>query len=200
MWREIRADYRRYRATGARSWVGVVFFTQGFWATATYRLARACWLRRGVPVLGLVLHVCAVVAQKGIEIVTNISLPAQCEIGPGLFVAHFGPTIVHGDARLGANCNLSQGVSIGIAGRGVARGCPVLGDRVFVGPNAVVFGPITIGDDAAIGAGAVVTKSVPARGVAVGNPAQVISLAGSFDFVAYDGMETDPARREAMVA
>lgn len=147
------------------------------------------------------MHILSVFAEKAVEILTKISLPAQGEIGPGLFVPHFGPTVVNGAVRIGRNCTLSQGVSIGVGGRGAARGCPVLGDRVFVGPNAVIFGAITIGDDAAIGAGAVVTKAVPARGVAVGNPAKVISEAGSFDFVVYDGMESDPLRAasQAMV-
>ncbi|MBL7956618.1 MAG: serine acetyltransferase, partial [Flavobacteriales bacterium] len=49
---------------------------------------------------------------------------------------------------------------------------PRFGDRVDIGANAVVIGPITIGDDALIGAGAVVVKDVPPNCVAVGNPAR----------------------------
>jgi serine acetyltransferase len=70
----------------------------------------------------------------------------------------------------------------------------VIGDRVHFGANAVILGKITIGDDAVIGPGAVVMSSVPARGVAMGNPARVIGNGGSFEFVNYDNKETDPAR------
>jgi serine O-acetyltransferase len=99
---------------------------------------------------------------------------------------------------LGTNCNLAHGVTIGLAGRGERRGAPKLGNRVFVGTNAVVVGKITIGDDVMIGAGSVVTTSVPPRGVVLGNPARVVSFDGSFDHIAYDGMDTDPERLESL--
>jgi acetyltransferase-like isoleucine patch superfamily enzyme len=51
----------------------------------------------------------------------------------------------------------------------------VLGDGVDVGPNVVILGPVTIGDHAVIGAGAVVLCDVPAYGVAVGNPARLLA-------------------------
>jgi len=60
-------------------------------------------------------------------------------------------------------------VAIGVGGRGDERGLPTLGDRVHVGVNAIIIGRITIGDDAAIAAGAVVTRSVPPRAVVMGN-------------------------------
>ena len=46
--------------------------------------------------------------------------------------------------------------------------------------------------------GAVVNKSVPARAVVLGNPARVVSYDGSFDYVFYDGMDLDPARRASL--
>ncbi|NJO83641.1 MAG: hypothetical protein HC828_13105 [Blastochloris sp.] len=81
-----------------------------------------------------------------------------------------------------------------MAGRGAHAGLPTLGDRVFVGVGAKLFGRINIGDDVAIGAGAIVTQSIPDCAVAVGMPARVISYKGSFDFVIYAGMHTDPDR------
>jgi maltose O-acetyltransferase len=49
-----------------------------------------------------------------------------------------------------------------------------IGDNVWIGGGAIVLAGVTIGDDAVVGAGAIVTKDVPARTVAVGNPARVV--------------------------
>src|ERR1051326_7984641 len=191
-------DYWRYRAAGARNFLSVVALTQGFWATAGFRLchwmiAHLRW--RGVRVL---VKIRSLLLEKFIEVVTGISIPAQCNIGPGLYVGHFGGIFIDARSRLGENCNVAQGVTIGEGGRGELHGMPVIGDRAHVGANAVILGKITIGDDAVIGPGAVVMSSVPARGVAMGNPARVVGLSGSFEFVNYDNMEKDPARSLAL--
>lgn len=55
---------------------------------------------------------------------------------------------------------------------------PWLNDNVFVGPNAVVIGDVTIGNNVIIGAGSVVTKDVPDNSTVVGNPAYIIKKDG----------------------
>lgn len=181
-----------------QSALGVVLMSQGFWATLIFRVAHHLHLHLKIPGLKQFSRGLCLVAQKLIEILTGISLPFECAVGSGLYIGHMGPVIVNGQVRIGSNCNLSHLVTIGIGGRGENRGCPVLGNRVYVGPGAIIFGKITIGDDVAIGAGAIVTKSVPHRGVVAGNPARVLSHKGSFDFVRYDGMDVDPDRLAAL--
>ncbi|MBZ0319440.1 MAG: serine acetyltransferase [Anaerolineae bacterium] len=132
-----------------------------------------------------------------VEITTGISLNPLAEIGPGLYIGHFGEIIIGGQVRMGSNCNISQGVTIGGGGRS-ERHSPEIGNRVYIAPGAKVFGPITIGDDVAIGANAVVTESFPARSVVGGVPAKLISEQGSFDFVNYAHMETDPDRQPSL--
>lgn len=51
----------------------------------------------------------------------------------------------------------------------------IIGRGVFIGARAIILKGVTIGDRAIIGAGAVVTKDVPARAIAAGNPARIIS-------------------------
>ena len=51
----------------------------------------------------------------------------------------------------------------------------MIGNRVYIAPNAILIGGIEIGEDVIVGAGAVVTKSVPPRAVVAGNPARIIS-------------------------
>lgn len=88
--------------------------------------------------------------------------------GPGLSIAHPGPIWVHHKARIGANCRIHQGVTIGEA-RGKA---PVIGDDVCIFPNAVVLADV--GDRVGIFAGAVVTKPVPSDVDVAGVPARII--------------------------
>lgn len=93
------------------------------------------------------------------------------EIGPGLFVAHGHGTSLAA-ARIGANCYVHQGVTIGWDYKG-ERG-PIIGDDVFVGAGAAILGPVTVGNGARIGANAVVLCDVPAGATAVGVPARIV--------------------------
>jgi serine O-acetyltransferase len=193
---QIYRDYRRYRATGATR-LQTLFLTQGFWASSVYRVTR--WATR-IPfsLIRKPITIALTALGKLTEIVTGICIPAGCEIGDGLYIGHFGTIFLPSRGRLGKNCSVSQGVTIGLAGWGEKRGAPTIGDRVYIGPHAIVVGKITIGDDAVICAGAVVTRSVPPRAVVLGNPARVISHEGSFEYITYDGMESDPDRLAAL--
>ena len=199
-YRLLYRDYRRYIASDDTAF-RTVMCSQGFWAICFYRLSRAVVLSARPAPLRKLLRVVVSVAHKFLEIVTvGISIQLECEIGEGLYIGHHGTTILPAHGSLGRNCNLAHGVTIGLAGRGERRGAPRLGNRVFIGTNAVVVGKITIGDDAMICAGSVVTRPVPPRAVVVGNPARVISFDGSFEHVVYDGMEQDQERLTSQAA
>ena len=112
----------------------------------------------------------------------GIELPKGTKVGEGFYIGHFGGIIISGGAVIGRNCNISQGVTIGVAGRGEKRGIPIIGDGVYIGPGAKVIGKIYVGNNVAIGANAVVTKDVPDNAVVVGIPAKVISFNSAKDF------------------
>jgi len=190
-WRHLHRDFRRYRVT-ADPPLRTLFLTQGFWASCVYRLSHALLARTRL------LRPLVALAQKLVEIITGISLPAECEIGEGLYIGHYGCIILAGGCRIGHNCSLAQNVTIGVAGTGGERGAPVIGNRVFIGAHSVIVGRITVGDDAVVCAGSVVMRPVPARAVVMGNPARVVSYEGSFEYVFYDGMDLDPARRASL--
>lgn len=77
--------------------------------------------------------------------------------GPGLSIAHLGTIVINADAKVGRDCRLHHGVTIG-ATRGLA---PTIGDEVFLGPGSSVYGGVTIGNRVHIGPGVVVLSSVP---------------------------------------
>lgn len=122
----------------------------------------------------------------------GISIPLETRIGPGLYIGHFGGIHLNEHVVMGANCNLNQGVTIGKHNRGERKGCPVLGDGVYVGPGAKIFGGIRIGNDVAIGANAVVTRDLPDHAVAVGIPARVISSQGAAGYIRIAGGGDEP--------
>jgi serine O-acetyltransferase len=91
--------------------------------------------------------------------------------GPGLRIPHYGTIIVHPFAKVGKNCVIQAGVNIGVNRGGV----PTIGDDVYIGPGAKIFGGITIGSRVAIGANAVVNKSFLQNDITIaGVPAKII--------------------------
>lgn len=113
----------------------------------------------------------------------GISVPFTTEIGSGFYIGHFGGIVVNGHSKIGENCNISQGVTIGQANRGRNKGFPIIGDNVHIGPGAKIIGAIKVGNNVAIGANCVVTKDVPDNAVVVGVPGKIISNKGSKDYV-----------------
>lgn len=113
----------------------------------------------------------------------GISVPFFTEIGSGFYIGHFGGIVVSYNSKIGKNCNISQGVTLGEANRGRNIGYPTIGDNVYIGPGAKIVGAVKVGNNAAIGANCVVTRDVPDNAVVGGSPAKVISYEGSRGYV-----------------
>lgn len=94
-------------------------------------------------------------------------------IGPGLCIPHYGTIVISDYVSIGENCKIHVGVNIGAtSGNTTAK---KIGNNVYIGPGAKLVGDGVIGDDAVIGANAVVVGSVP-PGITVGGvPAKKIS-------------------------
>ncbi len=93
------------------------------------------------------------------------------EFGGGLYIAHpSGVTLA--PHRMGENCSVIAAVTVGMRNE---REFPDIGDRVFLGAGARVLGAIRLGDDAQVGANAVVVKDVAPATTVVGIPARPIN-------------------------
>jgi len=102
----------------------------------------------------------------------GFSIPVNV-FGPGLAVVHYGTIVVSAQARIGKNCRIHPGANIGASGG--RPEAPQIGDNVYIGPGAILFGDIRIGDNVAIGANATVNRSFEENGVLIaGTPAKVI--------------------------
>ena len=112
---------------------------------------------------------------------TMIQIPQCTRIGEGFYIGHLGRVIINGDAVIGRNVNIAPGVTIGQENRGERKGCPTIGDRVWIGMNAVVVGKIHIGDDVLIAPLTYVNFDVPSHSVVVGNPGRIIPRENATD-------------------
>ncbi len=104
--------------------------------------------------------------------VYGIELPYSATVGQRVIIEHQHGIVIHGNSVIGDDCILRQGVTLGNKTLDRPHDAPTLGNRVNVGAGAKILGAVTIGDDAVIGANAVVLKDVPAGAVAVGIPAR----------------------------
>ena len=105
----------------------------------------------------------------GIELLWSVKL------GRRVVIEHQSCIVIHNDCVIGDDCRIRQGVTLGNRYLDRPLEAPTLGARVSVGAGAKICGNVTIGDDANIGANAVVLHDVPARATAIGIPAKILS-------------------------
>lgn len=178
----IKSDYRKYRKYGG-NFFAIVFFTQGFWATFQYRIAHYIYRSIKWKIFRFPLLFLSLIWFKIIEIITGISIPNSVIIGHSFYIGHFGNIIINANVVIGDNCNISQGVTIGVSGLDENRGVPILGDNVYVGANAVIAGKIKIGSNVLIGACSMVKDSFSDNVVVSGVPAIIISQKGTKGYI-----------------
>lgn len=112
---------------------------------------------------------------KKMKIKYGIDLPASVKLGDGIMIEHIGGITINPLVEIGNNVNIYNGVTIGIEKRGKRQGVPSIGNKVWIGANAVVVGKIKIHDNVLIAPGAYVNFDVPPNSIVLGNPGKVIS-------------------------
>ena len=181
-----RADYYRYleadRLALEQTRTRPRLFGDGVWrfqrllrAVEYHDACRRAWYHRPMrTLLYLRLHLASV--RLGFTIPPHV-------FGPGLSIAHPGTIVVNSCARVGANCRLHACTNIGSWPGTAATHAPTVGENVYIGPGAVLYGPITIADDVAIGANSVVTTSFTEPDITIaGAPARKIHDGGTTRF------------------
>lgn len=176
------SDYKKYKKYGGNFFT-IVFLTQGFWAIFQYRIANFCYSNIRIPGLRQFILGILLIWQKIIEITTGISIPASCKIGPSFYIGHFGGVIFNANTVIGNNCNISQGVTIGVSGNGDKRGVPIIGNNVYIACNTTVVGKIVIEDNTVLGANSLVKDNVYKNQIVIGVPAVVVSEKGAATYI-----------------
>jgi len=202
MFSRLRSDIQCIldRDPAARSKWEVLTCYPGLHALVLHRLAHWLW-SRGLRWLG------RFISQMS-RWLTGIEIHPGATIGSCVFIDHGMGVVIGETAEIGDGCTIYQGVTLG--GTSLSKGAkrhPTLGRNVVVGAGAKVLGGFLVGDHAAIGSNAVVTKPVPAGATAVGIPARIIQAedsarreeaASKMGFSAYGITQNDDPLSQAM--
>ena len=177
--KEDAAFYSRLRTSKPQSIAWLCIASPGFFLLATHRVGqrwralreqRAFFLRRAFYRVLLFCSTPLVLLR------TKSDLVADTQIEPGVYLADGGGLII-GARSIGAGSVIHHDVTIGM---GLTdQGTPRIGRNVWVGARSVIYGAIEIGDGATILPGSIVSKNIPARALASGNPCRIVTP--SFD-------------------
>ncbi|SVB75081.1 uncharacterized protein METZ01_LOCUS227935 [marine metagenome] len=117
---------------------------------------------------------------------TGIEIHPAAKIGKNFFIDHGMGVVIGETSEIGDNVTIYHMVTLGGISPSInsdnqrqVKRHPTLKDNVVIGSGAQVLGPLTVGENAKVGANAVVTKDVPANAVMVGIPAKNVNKDGS---------------------
>src|SRR5215208_1227590 len=134
-------------------------------ALSLYRIGHWCYQRR-IPLVPQL-------AYRLIYLFCNAAIPMSSQIGEGVEFAYGGLGVVlHERCKIGKRVTIGHQVTIGERSR--RWGVPVIEDRCIIGAGAKILGPISVGMESVVAAGAVVVEDVPARSVVTGIPARIV--------------------------
>ena len=130
-------------------------------------------------------HLIARIISQFSRFLTGIEIHPKARIGKNFFIDHGMGVVIGETSKIGDNVTIYHMVTLGGISPSInsdnqrqVKRHPTLKDNVVIGSGAQVLGPITVGENAKIGANAVVTKDVPANAVMVGIPAKNVNKGG----------------------
>lgn len=109
---------------------------------------------------------------------TGIEIHPAAVIGKRFFIDHGTGVVIGETAVIGDDVTIYQGVTLGGTGKDIGKRHPTIGNNVMIGTGAKVLGPVTIGDNTRVAAGAVVLIDIPENCTATGIPAKVVKRDG----------------------
>ena len=120
-------------------------------------------------VLGRLLYLFSKYRYRQLSIKCGYSIPTNV-FGAGISLPHRGTLVINSQTKIGENCRIHVGVNIGAH----KEKAPRIGNNVYIGPGAIIFGDIEIADNITIGANATVNKSFTTPNVTIaGTPAKI---------------------------
>ncbi len=149
----------------ARSVLEVLTCYPGLHAVWMHRIAHRLWRWNFRWLARFISHVN--------RFLTGIEIHPGAKIGRRFFIDHGMGVVIGETTEIGDDVLLYKGVVLGGTSLKKEKRHPTIGNGVVIGTNAIVLGPIRIGDGARVGAGSVVVKDVPAGATVVGVPGRI---------------------------
>jgi serine O-acetyltransferase len=165
---DVRAALERDPA--AKSKLEVALCYAGLHAVWFHRIAHALW-NRGFRLTARLLS-------QFSRFLTGIEIHPAAEIGRRLFIDHGAGVVIGETAEVGDDVHMHHGCTLGGDDPRPVKRHPTLEDGVVLGANATLIGDITVGEDAAVGAGAVVVDDVAPGRTVTGVPAKPVDAGG----------------------
>lgn len=162
---ELLKTYKSYDPAAKSLWE-IGFLYPGPKAIFLHRIAHKFY--------NLKLHFCARAVAEFSRWMTGIEIHPGAKIGRRLVIDHGMGVVIGETAEVGDDCIIFHGVTLGGLKFDPVKRHPTVGNRVMVGTGAKVLGPLHVGDDAHIGANAVVIKDVPTGAVIVAPASSVL--------------------------
>jgi serine O-acetyltransferase len=173
MFERVREDIQTvFRKDPAARSVWEVLTYAGLWAILSHRAAHGLW-RRGLKFPARFLS-------QVTRALTGIEIHPGATIGRRFFIDHGMGVVIGETAEIGDDVLMYHQVTLGGTSLEKVKRHPTIGNNVLIGMGAKVIGAITVGDNARIGANAVVTRDVPANATVVGIPGKVVKQDGVY--------------------
>lgn len=172
----INEDLQRI-CKGGGKWMVIKYLITNASFKITFWMRIGGWLGCHKNVFSRMLLIMVQIIHKHNQYKTGIQIVIGHPVGGGLMFPHFSGIVVNGGARIGKNCTIFHGVTIGSI-RGPKGGVPTIGDNVVLAAGSAVIGNVTIGNNVMVGAHSLVLNDVPNNAVVVGNPAKIVNMDG----------------------
>jgi serine O-acetyltransferase len=177
VWNRLKRDIEVVfeRDPAARNLLEVLLCYPGLKAILIHRVAHWLW-RHNWKLTARILSQIS-------RFFTQIEIHPGAKIGEGFFIDHGSGVVIGETTEIGNNVTIYQGVTLGGTGHEKGKRHPTIRDNVVIGNGARILGSFTVGENARIGAGAVVLREVPPNSTVVGNPGRIVKQ---------DGKRVDP--------
>lgn len=158
------------RDPAAKNTLEILLFYPGLHAVWFHRIAHFFYKKRFYTIARMISHIN--------RFLTGVEIHPGAKIGRRFFIDHGMGVVIGETTEIGDDVLIYQGVTLGGTGKEKGKRHPTIKDRVVISAGAIVLGPVTIGENSRIGAGAVVINDVPPNSTVVGVPGKVVKRNG----------------------